>query len=185
MIGINGNEYIKELKEKLKRKAGLKSSNVILTYNGEILDDNEKVEYYDIEDKVYIAYMGKFPGLNEKKNISKEDEKKEKADNDKYIQRIKELEEELKLYKEYFLSPGQSLISVNFISCDQRINFSVTAKDTDKFTVIENKLYDKYSNYTETENYFLVNGNKINRHKTLKENKIKNHDIITLNIMDL
>ena len=31
------------------------------------------------------------------------------------------------------------------------------------------------------ENYFVVNGNKINRFKNLIENNIKNSDIITLN----
>jgi hypothetical protein len=34
----------------------------------------------------------------------------------------------------------------------------------------------------ETNNYFLVGGNKINKNKTIKENNIKNNDIITLEI---
>ena len=41
-------------------------------------------------------------------------------------------------------------------------------------------LYEKYPNYKDTENYFLVNGNRINRNRTLEENKIKNNDILTL-----
>ena len=43
-------------------------------------------------------------------------------------------------------------------------------------------LYNKYPKYTDTENYFLVGGIKVNRHKTLKNNNIKNNDIITLYI---
>jgi len=43
-------------------------------------------------------------------------------------------------------------------------------------------LYKEYQKYTETENYFLINGRKINKNKTLKENNIKNNDIITLYI---
>ena len=43
-------------------------------------------------------------------------------------------------------------------------------------------LYKKYPKYTETENYFLVNGNRVNRHKTLEKNNIKNNGIITLYI---
>ena len=41
-------------------------------------------------------------------------------------------------------------------------------------------LYNKYPKYMETDNYFLVNGNKINRNKTFEKNNIKNNDIITL-----
>ena len=41
-------------------------------------------------------------------------------------------------------------------------------------------LYDKYPKYIEFENYFLVNGNRINKQKTLEQNKIKNNDILTL-----
>ena len=43
-------------------------------------------------------------------------------------------------------------------------------------------LYNKYPKYIETENYFLANGNKINRNKTFDKNNIKNNDIITLYI---
>ena len=41
-------------------------------------------------------------------------------------------------------------------------------------------LYDKYSKYVETDNFFVVNGTRINRNKTIEEDKIKNNDIITL-----
>ena len=43
-------------------------------------------------------------------------------------------------------------------------------------------LYNKYPKYTDTENYFLVSGKKVNKHKTLENNNIKNNDIITLYI---
>ena len=43
-------------------------------------------------------------------------------------------------------------------------------------------LYDKYPKYLESENYFLVNAKKINKQKTLEQNKIKNNDVLTLQI---
>ena len=46
-------------------------------------------------------------------------------------------------------------------------------------------LYDKYPQYEDTETFFVVNGNRINRNKTLVQNKIKNNDIITLIINNL
>ena len=104
--------------------------------------------------------------------------------NDVQGNKILELENEIKLIKEYFLLPEEKLISLKISSVDQNINFSTIAKINDKFTKIENILYDKYPAYKETENYFLVNGIKINRHKTLEENKIKNNDVLTLNIIE-
>ena len=94
--------------------------------------------------------------------------------------KILELENEIKKYKSYFLSPGEELITVKFISTDQIINFSITCKNTDKFTNLENILYDNYPKYKYTENFFLVNGIRINKYSTLKENKIKNNDVLTL-----
>ena len=41
-------------------------------------------------------------------------------------------------------------------------------------------IYAKYPRYAEEEIFFIVNGNKINRGKTLEQNKIKNNDVITL-----
>ena len=47
--------------------------------------------------------------------------------------------------------------------------------------MIENILYDIYPEYIENENYFIVNGNKINKNKTIEQNNIKYSDIVILN----
>ena len=80
--------------------------------------------------------------------------------------------------------PGEKLFRIKFISIDQNINFSTVAKNTDNFAKLEAALYEKFPKYKETENYFLVNGKKLNKHKTLDENKIKDNDILTLGIFD-
>ena len=41
-----------------------------------------------------------------------------------------------------------------------------------------------FPNFKESVNYFLVGGIKINQYKTLKENNIKNNDVLTLNVID-
>ena len=101
--------------------------------------------------------------------------------NIEYNNKILELKNQINHFKSYFLSPGENLISIKFISCDQNINFPTFAKPNDDFTKIENILYNNYPNYKENENYFLVNGRRINKYKTIEENGIKNNDIITLN----
>jgi len=99
--------------------------------------------------------------------------------------KILELENELNKFKSYCLSPGEKLISVKFISIDQNINnFIAIAKNTDNFYKLEEILYKKYPNYRENENYFIFNGKKVKRNKTLEENNIKDNDILTLTTND-
>ena len=75
---------------------------------------------------------------------------------------------------------------MNFSSVDQRLqNYSIICKNTDIFNKLENKLYEDYKEFDETEIYFTVNGNKINKNKSLDFNKIKNNDTIIINILDL
>ena len=78
------------------------------------------------------------------------------------------------------LLEGEELMTVIFTSFDQKIHYAIICKNTDLFSKIEKELYDEYPEYGEEENYFMVNGNKIIKHKTIKDNKIHNSDIITL-----
>jgi len=48
------------------------------------------------------------------------------------------------------------------------------------FIELEPLIYKNYPKYMETNNYFLVGGNRINRNKTIEQNNIKNNDVITL-----
>ena len=75
-------------------------------------------------------------------------------------------------------------MSIIFISTSQDIHCSIICKNTDEFHRIEGELYKKYPEYSENENFFLLNGKKINRYKTLEENGIKNNDKIMLNVID-
>ena len=70
---------------------------------------------------------------------------------------------------------------VIFQSFDSKIHYAIICKNTGRFNMIENILYDKYPEYIENENYFIVNGKKINKNKTMEQNNIKYSDIITLN----
>ena len=106
------------------------------------------------------------------------------SNNKSQINRILELEDEIKQLKTYILSPGDKLISIKLISVDQKINFSTYAKVNDKFRKIEEIVYDKYPEYQEYENFFLVNGKRVNKNKTLEENNIKDEDVLTLSIID-
>ena len=83
------------------------------------------------------------------------------------------------------MKEGENLIPVIFQSLDSKIHCAFICKNTDRFNIVENMLYNKYPEYLESENYFTVNGIKINRFKTMEQNKIKYSDIILLNIYDI
>ena len=82
------------------------------------------------------------------------------------------------------LSSGEKLIAINFVSLDQHINHSIICKNKTKFHEIESELYVKYPEYAESDNYFMFNGLKINRWKTLEEIGILGYTIILNKIDD-
>ena len=76
--------------------------------------------------------------------------------------------------------PGEKIISIIFTSSDQNIISSFICKNTDIFKFIETKFYEKYIEYKDLDNNFFSNGKKIDKNKSLDENKINNNDIITI-----
>ena len=75
-------------------------------------------------------------------------------------------------FKEF--QPGEEVIAILFTSTDQKLTYCLPCKNTTLFVKIEEKLYEEFPEYKETDNYFLVNGKKVKRFKTIQENNIKN-----------
>ena len=61
---------------------------------------------------------------------------------------------------------------VNFILMDKNVFYPVPCIKTDIFADIEEKLYQKFPKYRETNNNFIANGATVLRFKTIAENKI-------------
>ena len=72
------------------------------------------------------------------------------------------------------------IMSVNFISMEQNVHFSVVCLKTNTFAEVEEKLYKQYPEYRETNNNFIANGTQVLRFKTIAENKIGNGLPVTL-----
>ena len=79
------------------------------------------------------------------------------------------------------INPGEKIIAAQFISTDQKITYAIPCKNTTPFVRVEEKLYEEYPEYKETENHFIHNGTVIKRFKTVEENHIKNGKPIILN----
>ena len=152
----------------------IKKQNEI--YKNKINELENKIQNLELIIKEKDNIINEYNQIKEFKNMS--------DDNNNYINRIKELETEIEKYKNYCLLPGEKLITINFISIDQTISFSTFAKKADNFAKLEISLYEYYPQYKETENYFLVNGKKVNKIKTLEDNKINDNDILTLGVID-
>ena len=72
------------------------------------------------------------------------------------------------------------ILFVHFISMDQNINYPIKCLKTDTFAEIEEKLYQKYGEYRETNNNFTANGRIILRFKSISDNHIKDGDKVQL-----
>jgi len=127
--------------------------------------------------------------LNKNKNLKIEYNKIKEKLNQMYSESKEQINKREKLIKEYELkisqfpfdfSPGEKIMSIIFISSDKNIISSLICKNTDNFKFIENKFYEKYSEYKGLDNIFILNGRKIDKYKSLDENKIKNDNIITI-----
>ena len=72
------------------------------------------------------------------------------------------------------------MMCVNFISGDQNVYYAVPCLKSNTFAEVEEKLYQQYPAYRETNNNFIANGNLVLRFKTIGENKIGNGKPVTL-----
>ena len=80
------------------------------------------------------------------------------------------------------IKPGEKPIAALFISSDEKITYAIPCKNTTPFVRIEEKLYEEYPEYKDTENHFIYNGNEIERFKTMKENNIQSGKPIILKL---
>lgn len=123
--------------------------------------------------------------LEKYQNISNKNSEKELKDALLEIilekhKKIKELEQQLSRIP-FKIKEGEELISIIFISFDEKVLFSNICKNTFEFNEIEEQLYNNFPEYNEDDIYFSFKGKKIDRKKTLEQNGIKNNDFIIIN----
>ena len=92
--------------------------------------------------------------------------------------------EKIKVQELNNIKSGEEIIAIFFTSVNQDIHRPISCKNTDTFAKIEEKIYNEYPIYKDNNTYFTVNGNVINKYKTLKENGIKDGNTIIVNKYD-
>ena len=92
---------------------------------------------------------------------------------------LNEMKLKLKNNKKKLISFDDVMV-INFESTDSSIHEGIQCLGTDIFAEIEERLYQKYDEFRNTNNMFTFNGRTILRFKSLKENNIKNGDKVIL-----
>ena len=77
------------------------------------------------------------------------------------------------------------IIVINFISGNQQImNFGVPCTKDNTFAEIEEKLYQNFPKFRDSNNLCMSGGQVILRFKTIGENNLKNGTVVTIDSHD-
>ena len=180
---LNENKEKQKKQENEYDKFKIKSEKKIKELEDKLNKEKNKNE--SLEQKIKKLVSEK--KINDNKNNKDNPDSKESLIN-LILEKDRELNELKKKLSRYpfELNEGEKMMTVNFLSGNQKIqNYSLICKNSDSFSVLEKKLYEDFKEFYESENYFTVNGNKIHKLKSLDENKIKNNDVIILNVIDI
>jgi len=147
-------------------------------------EENQKLNSELIEGKNEISRLNneliKEKNNNEKlnKKIIEINEEKEKL-----LKELKEKDiiiENLKSRYPFPILQGEKLMTVNFVSYDDKIHYSIICKNSDPFIRLEKLLYEKYPCFSNSEYNFFVNDNKVTKDKSLDFNNINDNEIILI-----
>ena len=175
----------RELKEEKEKNKNLE--NIINELRTKNMNDTQKLKN---EIKSYVEKIEKMKNdiqkLSSENNNLKDKMKGQytKNNSDEIIslyKRIDDLNAKLKRYP-FILEEGEKIMSIIFTSVEQNLNYSMICKNTDTINQLESKLYQEYSKLDRAHYYFICNGNVLNKFEKLEKLKIKNGDIIVLNV---
>ena len=164
--------------ERYKTKHDLEVQMIvsILIYNNEgysdlIIDEGDKlciIMNNNINDNSLEKYNQYLMELNELNNL------------------IRLKDEEIKGLKKIFpfeINQEDKIMTVIFTTTEQKFFYPIICKNTDMLANLVSQLFKEYPDYKDSAVYFMCNGSIIKEYKTLDENKIKNRDIILLNLL--
>ena len=72
------------------------------------------------------------------------------------------------------------IMVINFLSTDQNIRSGIPCLPDDTFAEVEEKLYQQFNEFRDTNNVLLFGGNIILRFKKVRENNLHDGDTILI-----
>ena len=177
----NENEKTKKLKEELNHYKSeyddlKKVYNLLKQKYDKLKDENDKLNIELNKSKNIISNLEdktkkNLNAINNLKNINlqKEDE----------INNLKLKIKNIDTFNKTSFNKDE-ILYVHFISSDQNINCPIKCLNTDTFAEVEERLYQKYQEFRETNNKFVSKGKVIMRYKKIIENNINDGDEVEL-----
>ena len=148
----------------MKKKKNLKNIGNTFLYNGNNINENKSLKENKIKNNDIIIVM---------EDIIKKKEKQ--------LQNLAEkLKKDTNLNVIICVKDTKNLIILNFYSDDEKIHCLLICNEVQIFNEIINKVYENYPDYNIRNNYFICNKSRVNEYKSLKENNIKNKNLIIL-----
>ena len=142
---------------------------------------NNKVQY--LSNELLNTKLAFFNQANMVKCLSELNQEINNRDYN-YRKEINDLKLKLSKY-EYDVEVNlHDMIVINFNSEDGRMRYAMQCLKTETFAQVEEKLYDKYREYKNTNNKFISNGRNILRFKTVEENNIRNGDTVQFQVIE-
>ena len=154
--------------------------NEILNLKNELNKANKIIENQTTKINDLQNQLNNLNNIINNNNISIENYKNIINQKDEELNKLKSNNNVYNNIKNKELFSLDQIISISFISTDESVYFSVPCISSNTFSEIEEKLYQKYPEYRETNNKFLVNGKEISRFKTIAQNKIENGLPVTM-----
>lgn len=150
---------------------------------------NKKVKNY-IQDNQKIGGGGGIKDIYES-DISNSESKiinlKQPKNESKFVEKIIDNSNEnnnldIKIEEKILIltNDAKNAITLHFQSCDQTLNYAVTCKIRERFSVIVGEILDREPKFQENDFYCLCNGSKIKEHQTIQENRLKDGDRIII-----
>ena len=169
-------DKIKELEEKIEVK------------DKEIIELKEKIQQQESNNEI-LTINHNISETNRLKNELKESKMELDIANKKLLENldlINQKEKRIKILEEaipFDVKEGERLMCVIFQSfTDQSIHYPFLCTNKQIFNSLENKLYEKLPEYRQTNNYFISDGEPINKYHTMEENNIRDGAIICMNV---
>jgi hypothetical protein len=154
-----------------------------MVQNNQIKNRNKNIQYkeIDIQRKKLFELNNE---LNKAKKIIESLQKKITQQEQEIIKLRSELKDKdidfSNFSKNEIIFNDEDKIKIHFSSLDQNINISLLCTNYEIFAEVEEKLYQKFPEYRETNNCFFSNGTQILRFKTIEENKLENNRSVIL-----
>ena len=167
------NKKLEEEIQNLKNKYNIQTSELnklrLNIQNLTNINNNLIVENNNL--KIKLSNSNQFNQINQN-NINEINKLKEIINKkDKEINELK-----LQIPKKYMNM--KDIMVINFLSTDQLIRCGIPCLSSDTFAEVEEKLYQQFDEFRNTNNVLLFKGNTILRFKKVIENNIRNGDTI-------